>query len=354
MAEFRPLIELIDEVVSEDKMLQYCNIIDVVTDDKSCVEFMNFQLHDDLFETVDKSSAIYELAQNRARHSVITYLLGRVFMPFGRILEDQKETLLLWAKISMYHDYGYHSTYVTQKTINLRDLVKNYLLVNIYTNELSILNDWSILHPEDLAYTYAVIENYFEYSKKLHDKLQDKEKVDHGILGGVLIFDRLVGKWNNSVQHDTKELLNIKKISLAIAQHNIFRIGKCYRPLADGFNLESIYKENPFRIDKTKPWLLFLSLIDTVECVKKFSKGENPNKSFNAKTVLRKLKLSVSVDKIEIDFSDLRKHAKKEKKEHWFNCVFQNYKNSIEDFSSWTAFCGKENNELITITLPRK
>ena len=357
--QVRPLIDLIEETLSNDSLLKpHKPILDFISNDKECVEFMNNQLDTDMFTLHEEDEDLYKLAQNRARHSVITYLLGLVLAPFGNII-DIKRDGQLWLKLSMYHDYGYFSKYVKDSTHDLRTDVKYYLLDDCYEKELQVLNNWFTKHSEDFAFAYKEIEDYFEYSRNFHaEREKDKEKVDHGVLGGVLVFQMLASKLLKSEKINKSELYNIKTFCLAIAQHNMYRINGDNKKLAKGLRLEKLYEENSFRISRDTPLLLFLSLIDTVECVKKFSQSENDSKYFQTETTLKNLKLSVSEERIILDFSDLRKAAERDKKIEWFKKIFDGknkssgYVSGICNFGSWTVFQGyRKENDVLTITI---
>lgn len=389
MENLKPLIELIDKIFKKGNYTEeYNSIYDLLSQEKDnkpsvpqkCAKFMNEQLHDNLFADVgiDKESEpenkddLYKVAQSRAQHSVITYFMGLVFKQFGGIFDKIDDNETLWRKTAMYHDKGYYSTYVSRKELDLRKdtNIKWYLLDDKYESDLQILNGYRNNHSEDFAYEYLDLINYFKYFALRKQRIKDDPKIndednfefrvenqEHGILGGTLIFNELINKLINNKNYNHKELEEIKKFCLAIAQHNIYKI-KGDEDIHTAYEVSDDFadKINKVKIDEKTPLLLFLSLVDTVECIKKFSKEKNSGHHFNTKTVLEKLYLSVEKDKIVLDFSRLRKHAEQYNKIEWFEKIFGNktkgYVNSVESLSGWTVLSGKcddNNSDIITI-----
>ena len=333
----------------------YEDINELVGDNRRCVEFMNAKLHDDCFQVEDEKSDIYELSQKRAAHSVLTYFLGVLLKPFGRIFDKIKSGDELWIKTSIYHDYGYFSRYVLRSDVNLKNITNNRYLLTSDHPYIRIF-DFSNPHLEELAYSYLQLEQYFEYSRVYHFKNGSKEKVDHGILGGALIFSRLTAKLIKNY-YNIDEFWKLKKLCLAIAQHNIFRMKEDiiqnyknsmkyeriegYENCLDDIFEEDIKKINSVKLDDKTPLLLFLSLVDTIECFKKFGKRENKDHSFNTATVLDNISFSLKEDEIKLDFSELSRYARqKESTAIWFEDTFKKYKNNIAGFEDWTIFKG--------------
>lgn len=385
MEKLRPLSELIDEIFKKGNFTEeYKSIDDLLSQEKGktptvsqkCAKFMNEQLHDNLFadvglnnEAEHENNDLYKVAQIRAKHSVITYFMGLVFKQFGGIFDSIDDNETIWRKTAMYHDSGYYSTYVTREKLDLhKDTnIKWYLLDDTYENDLQILSGYRKRHSEDFAYEYLDLENYFKYfvlrkqrTPKDYSNGGDEEEnyerrtenQEHGILGSTLVFNNLINKLINKKSCNLKELEKIKKFCLAIAQHNIYKIKderdiKIAEQISDDF----VDKINIVKIDKKTPLLLFLSLVDTVECIKKFSRGENPEHYFTTKIVLGNLYLLVEKNKITLDFTSLRKRAENDKIE-WFQRIFDDYKNGLLKLNSWTIFQGEEiNNDVVAITL---
>ena len=340
-----------------------------INHDQSAAEFIRFLLNDDDFRVPDENSDLYEIAQSRARHSAVNYLLGLVFRRFGGIFQDihytidrsehnvetEKLSKALWLITALYHDKAYSSEYLKKADLDYRKSFKRYLLKDCYNlQELKCLDDFSIQHPQSLAYSYRMIEAYDQYAVDYHsgqfaeDEKERKrheecvEKRDHGILGGVLVFNDLT---NKAIKQNAEpiEFLKIKACCLAIAQHNIYKSQKAesdknydgYKVDGETVDLSMLHHDSSFRIQKDTPLLLFLSLVDTFECVKKFSKKENDSSFIQTCTVLSSILVSVSEDRIEVDFSKLKKAADQK----YLSNVYAGYiAHSLEALRDWTAF----------------
>ena len=115
--------------------------------------------------------------------------------------------------------------------------------------------------------------------------------------------------------------------------------------------MKKLGHDSSFRINRKTPLLLLLSLVDTIECVKKFGKKDqedNGNKSFEALTVLKSIFVFSDKEKIEIDLSEFAKKMKKkgiDKEEYW---------KSISTLSNWTELKVTEKDDVFTIVLEVK
>lgn len=94
--------------------------------------------------------------------------------------------------------------------------------------------------------------------------------LNHGIYGGAYLFNRLMKK----PLHMRKEQLYIKAVCMCIAQHNIFKStsDEIDQKLDEYLSLEKLKHNSDFKINEEYPLLLFLSLVDTIECVKNLVK----------------------------------------------------------------------------------
>ena len=167
-------------------------------------------------------------------------------------------------------------------------------------------------------------------------------------MGGVITFYNSIRKIKKSGCNEN-EILIAEASSLTIAQHNIFKSSskECDRKYPEGL-LKKLGHDSSFRINRKTPLLLLLSLVDTIECVKKFGKKDqedNGNKSFEALTVLKSIFVFSDKEKIEIDLSEFAKKMKKkgiDKEEYW---------KSISTLSNWTELKVTEKDDVFTIVL---
>lgn len=353
----KSLAELINEELTRMNLpAEFNRLENFITDGKKSAEFIRFLLEDESYRLPDEQDSLYDTAELRARHSAVTFLMGLVFRRFGGLFEafpieenwDEKTAVRIWLITSLYHDKAYSSEYIKRPELEYREKFLPYLLTDDYEGGYSELNGFSIRYPKYLAYTYEEILNYDRYARRYHQEKQSDEKLDHGILGGIMVFSDLAKK---AIRRKTvDELPVIKACSLTVAQHNIYKSDEKNRDkLYREYFLERLVSTSDFRITPEQPLLLFLSLIDTVECVKRFSKHENFENYLQTTTVLKSIKLDVQPDRIEIDFSSLRGEIAGKKKDKGLNAEmslsenFEGYLGNLKNLEKWTAFRAEEN-----------
>lgn len=317
-----------------------------INDGKKSAEFIRYLLKDNSYKIPNDDSPLYEIAESRARHSAVTFLMGLVFSRFGDLFakissiinRGPEFALNMWLITSLYHDKAYSSTYLKDTSLDIQKAFSPFLLTDNSQSNLPLLHKYSIRYPGTLAYTYEEIFNYDKYAIEYHQTKNSKdEKRDHGILGGVMMFSDLAKK---AVKKGAlTDLTMIKACSLSVAQHNIFKSsGEKYDKKYDDFNLNKLLSTSSFQLTPNQPLLLFLSLIDTIECVKKFSRGHNSNKYLKTLTVLNSIEVSVQYNCIEIDYSALEKEVSKKKDEE-LQKDFAFYLDSVKHLHTWTSFC---------------
>lgn len=351
----KSLKELMDEALIEFNIGKDVTSIDkFIKDDEKSAEFIRLVLHDPDYSLPDPQSDLYKFVKGRARHSVITFLTGLVFKEFGDLFSSLDQILLhgntenaaedisskLWLITSLYHDRAYHSEYLKKGHLDYGKNFKYNLLTDEYSEEaLSILNFFSKKYDGVLAHTYDQILQYDIYAREYHleRSRQDKteiEMLDHGILGGMMVFNDLVRKYLKKPLYNI-ELLIIKTCCLTIAQHNIYMSNSAERDKKYGETLAYLYHDSSFRISAHTPLLLLMSLVDTLECVKKFSRGNNKESSLETLTVLSNIRVYVDETEIVLDCSELHKRTKRsEELEHRYN----EYVKAVRGLGQWTAF----------------
>lgn len=360
-SDFKSLKERIEEELSALNVpMDFRSLDSFIIDGKKSAAFIRFMLNDETFDVPEEKSDLYEIAEMRARHSAVTFLVGLVFRKFGGLfdaipmilnMEGQKKSMQMWLIASLYHDKAYSSAYIKRTALNLERTFDPFLLTDDITDsQLECLRNYSTCYPDTLAHTYADILKYDAYAINYHNSHDTKEKRDHGILGGVMMFSELANK--ALAQKKETELPIIKACSLAVAQHNIFKSNEKYDDDYRKFGLDTLLSSSPFRIHIEKALLLFLSLVDTIECVKKFSKSQNENRYLETLTTLKCIKMAVSEDQIVVDLSELNKEIKKKKSDELESALID-YKKALKGIGEWTdicAECGQDDN-LITIWL---
>ena len=367
--EFRSLKDLIEIELKTLKLpIEFQSLEKFITDGKKSAAFIRTISNDESFDIPDETSELYEVAEMRARHSAVTFLVGLVLRRFGGLFDSIPMTInnqhtsnamQMWLITSLYHDKAYSSKYIKRTDLDIKKLFSPFLLTDDYEDlRLNCLRDYSHLFPNALAYTYETILNYDNYSIEYHNGHYSSEKRDHGILGGAMMFGELAGK--SFKQKSMANLPAIKACSLAVAQHNIFKnTEKDERKRIDldhtyrRHNLFALMSNSSFKIQQNNSLLLFLSLVDTIECVKKFSKSQNEKKYLETLTTLKHIKVAVNSDYIVINLSGLAKEIKKKKSEE-LEYALISYKDALAGFSDWTAISSEhkfEDDNLIFISL---
>lgn len=366
------LKEIINKEYSnlDNRNLPYTTIEEFIKDDTKSAEFIRLILRDDEFETPNVDNKLFRFAKTRARHSAITFLIGLALLKygnFGKLISNSSfvykndSVIQLWMITALYHDYGYFLKDIQKKDVDFRADVNYYLLDDYYVlddlyldNQLKLLQKFSLYHEDAFAFTYEEIEAYGRCSRQFYWRKNTEEKVDHGILGGIRTFNHLLTKAlakTNKESISDNDLVMIKASCLTIAQHNIFKSESEEIDNIYGELLKKLYSTSSFVISTSTPLLLFLSLIDTFECIKKFSKSENEANYLKTITILSNIRLSVTEQNLVIDFSQLLKRIQdsgsKELKEN-----YKEYKKNLLKLGHWTSFSVCElGNEVIKITI---
>lgn len=325
---------------------KFNSVSEFITDDNKSAEFIRNILKDDSFIHPDEKSPLHEVAKSRSRHSALTFLIGLVFKEFGGLYDSFEKTtkfgnehisLKLWMMTALSHDKGYYSERLKSGIPAHKQRFTHKLLTDSY-----FYDNWQELekYPKEiqnvLAYQYDDIITYDIASVGWRQDNKNDERVDHGILGGCIVFNDYINKLQKTTATSIeKELYSIKTCALTIAQHNMFKSANADDDKKYPNKPPILQSSSDFRISKNTPLLLFLSLIDTFECVKKFSKEEN-DAYVETLTVLKKIKLHVDTYSITVDYSELFDHIKN-KKDNSLNQSKENYFDSIMTLNNWTV-----------------
>ena len=70
---------------------EYLSLDKFIESDETCVAFIQYILNDDEFTEPEHGSDLYKFAKARARHSVITFLMGLVLADFAGITQSISE-----------------------------------------------------------------------------------------------------------------------------------------------------------------------------------------------------------------------------------------------------------------------
>lgn len=321
----------------------------ILTNESKCAELLN-KLSLDGKELYFVSESL-SIIQGRARHSLISYFLGLSIRKFENVFDKiyamandnyffmknkspQWLTYYLWFITSANHDYGYYTKFISKK-ISIQELhLESNVLRDEENNKKSALWEYEKNHTNVLKNSYLQIQNYYLYSQKFLEIKNRDEKNDHGILGGLLFYNNALKKFSKENEDFIEGKIYFHKTScLTICQHNIFKSDSPETDQFYGKELSHLYYDSNYFIDEQTPLLFLLSLADSIECVKKFSRKENDASYLETKTVLKNIFLEVSEKEIFLDFGALEKIIQTKKKEVKEN--FESYLKSLENLSKW-------------------
>lgn len=380
MEHKQTLLEYMDEAYSEMRhTLPFKSVREFISDDDSCANFIRAILHDEEYSIPKKESSLYEFSKARARHAVIMFLIGIAFSRFEGLEEHilktvkhkedpdcaetrHKDFLRLWMLTSLYHDYGYYSAYLEQEDAVFPKLVRFYLFDEDYPDSwLRPVCRFSEKYPAAMAFSYSEILAYDKYSREYHKSAfaknpeENRERVDHGILGGVLIFDRLLKAiLKQNVNSQAKEMIAAKVSCITIAQHNIYWSTSADQDIKYGKELQKLYHNSAFRISRDTPLLLLLCLVDTFECIKRFGKGEVGKGALTTITVLSKIEIDFPDSFLIFDYSKLESHIEKSTQKSERDKLKELYTNYIKvlcNLASWTQWSAISEGSIVRISL---
>lgn len=343
---------------------KFASVKEIIDSDESSARFIREVLHDEDYNTFDSNSSMYRFSKSRAQHSVLTFLVGLVFMEFcgfnheisQKVLNSDanEDAIQLWMLTALYHDWGYYSEDLKKGNLDYSSITKYDLLSDNYENAewLNPIRDFSIRYPHVLAYNYEEIKAYDRYARFFHKgRPKDTEQVDHGILAGVKIFDRLAREISkNQEAGQDNRLLNAKIACLTIAQHNIFKSSSSKSDSQYGDQIKKLHSTSDFRISMDTPLLLLLCLVDTFECIKRFGQADNERTYLQKTTILNSIAITIFSDSIAIDYTQLADRI--QAKDTELQSCFAWYISCLCGIGSWTElFAEKQTANNITIQL---
>lgn len=257
-----------------------------------------------LYDNIDK------LDNQRVRHIVSTFFLGtylyfnvqEIKIPIDVVIKRFKkqnpnskiEFSFIWFLICLFHDLGY-SIENNENYLNFDGFIDGK--VKYFLKE-------RVGVP---ALYESVYKDYFNY--RLNSTKDYIRKPDHGICGGIILFNKLneilLRKQKNKESEGlswNQKLINIYRYaSWVILSHNIFFIRKgdadekIYR--ANNLDLLILDKTEHSKIELSKHSFLFLfELVDSIDPIKTFGTYDN----------LNNLKCCVDENKIIFEVSDFK------------------------------------------------
>lgn len=315
---------------------------EMISNDELCINLIQAVL--------DFNSPLVKANRNRASHIIVTWLLG---IDLGKRLGTDcvdgefanRNYYRLWLQSAMLHDYGYFVKEISEDLNSIDDILKPYsLLEDKYDPEfLKCLNDMrnSDEFSGFFSYEYDEIRNYFRYSQDYHRNMKKNagsEKNDHGIIGGCIAFNKYCKSLKRHKIKEDSENTRIQKIACIIAaSHNIFKSGNAETDTKYmEYGLDNLLSTSSVRINDSNKLLLLLSLVDTIECTKRFSAKENRKEFLQQKTTLKYVGISFEDNKISLDFSGLYDYVAYVRKSENMMRKIEEHVDAIVGMGSWT------------------
>ena len=318
---------------------------------------------------------------NRINHCLFTFSLGILVSKFNNLkykIENHYEKYFnssenvfinTWLVLSLYHDYGYFLFSDYENINNLNDFKLEYdiftfysernrvsALYNIYINNNEKLFEILEKDKEKTRYSEDIYKTYFKGSI---DNVMKKEPFDHGIAGGYVLFNNLLMHLNsnetkikNSIRLLYDDVNNVidnnlfyQNICYRIMEHNIWKIkryGEYFKEF-DLVKLNDIVEENFKKISTEEPLLYLLSLVDTIEFIKKIDFGDKKDSSTEkrATTIAKWINIEVNSNILKISF-DSKQLIK------WAG--YSDWRKNVMNLKDWVFVEILISNEVIEIT----
>lgn len=289
----KTLIEIYSDLLSKpEKWCYYETMIDdfnqknftneIFTSDKEAYRFIKWYFDiggkDSLLKSIERNGRIH-FNKNRAIHTVSTFFLGIYITNSFKIDIHSKNELNMnfkyyWFLICLFHDVGY----VYEKDFQCKRLQ--------ITAQEGLAGLQRILHLRYfggdcyLTYSRKVINEYLKKRAQCQKEGENIKagKIDHGIAGGLLIYNELhkmfETSWENrnylnSFYRDDFHIDNNGRELHVSSKH--FPV---YAQIADAIMAHNIWLTNlperhEFRISQNNQYLFILALADTIEPLKR-------------------------------------------------------------------------------------
>lgn len=278
----------------------------------------------------------------RYNHMVSTYFLGilisdALFTKRQKGYKTDHDFRWMWFIVCLYHDIGY----VFERDRKKFDDVKCYN--DLINNKTINLKHHFYAKVEKSIYSQPLISNYFNYC------LKEKNTLEHGIIGGLLLYDRLYKNFQyhkelsgsdydnfifKNLNWDTSHLDTFANLADIITAHNIWNIlsTKAESKLYKDNNLHELIDHTlPAPKTKFEKLLYLLCICDTIEPLKQ-------QKDIFSFDISKKLNCQVAKNEIVIylldDDTDYTKWIK-----------------SIKNLETWLSVVVKEGYKSITINI---
>lgn len=265
------------------------------------------------------------------QHTVSLFFLGLLLKSqITQSLDENQQNLekhfdYIWFLSCLFHD----TASVIENT-NTVLLSENNQELDFYLGKYDIkyeLFEHKWKDTKNYNYSKFLIKNYFKYRLNCHS-------IDHGILGGYLLYDKLRKNYDDMYKKSDYQTyhtfsynnLNWKQehhelyaISAhAIIEHNIWFADEQTEDRYKEYGLNELINHQKFN-KKESPLLFYFGLLDTIEPLKKININIVPNE------VLSSINISAKKNLIEIKWNkDLEK-----------NINFKEWEKNIYNLNTW-------------------
>lgn len=277
----------------------------------------------------------FEKYKNKGKHqhTVSLFFLGLSFKEFIKDFCCAQNELIehfdyIWFLSCLFHDTA--SVIENDNKILSRG---NNQDLDFYLGKYNIKYDvfeHSWKNRRDYNYSKSLVKNYFKY------RLDCYNCIDHGILGGYLLYDRLRKNYDNMYKKSSSK--NYQKFSYknlnwnqkhyelyaiaahTIIEHNIWFASKDKETenLYLKYGLDELINHKKIN-KKDSPLLFFFGLLDSIEPLKIFNKNNNAN------DILSLIDITTNNNSISIKWE--------EKLEE--NDNFEKWEKNINDLGTW-------------------
>lgn len=252
----------------------------------------------DIFETSD----IDPNALHRPNHINSVFFLGIMFYyqtglhkkyKMNTNAPGYKSFPFIWFLIALFHDnaYSFEIDEIEMVKLNhiltIEDLKEHFKIKHFLFDTKFRSNTQELLKARN---------SYFSYRRNTRNKV-----VDHGLLGGILLYDRLykIRKHKKKINEETlfwdrSLIYQYKMAANAISLHNMYMPVKESEDIYRQYGLQNLIGLTPLKF-KDFPLFYLLAIIDTIEPLKAFV-----NSGFNDAYILNNLEIKFTSQSVTI------------------------------------------------------
>ncbi|MBR5496664.1 MAG: hypothetical protein IKV76_01630 [Clostridia bacterium] len=344
------MTNLMEEIDNGLAKLGLPPISNVVDNKKKSIQYIKTILKQYGNKVTIPFNSVLDQYDFRVKHVLFSFGLGIVLSSFHNLknkieeeykkYEIQQSFIYTWITLCLYHDFDY---FIAASHFNIDDIEKIKLNYNIFNYTYC-----------DSRYSKELYCHYYKnkykqqnWNQNNYNLSKNEEVGDHGILGGYVLFERLYSSETEKDSKNKKIVLPTNDIELhferiplyqdicfRIMEHNIWKNNNLYE---DSNPLQEIDAEHFLKIGCLEPLLYLLSLVDTIEMTKKFCRYSDESKDKEhyvfPKTLGIIIKIKVSAETIDIDYSELELFIKKHK---YFDSI-NGWKASVMGLNNWVC-----------------